>query len=528
MRTVDVPMRLEPGSALRRFLSALRDPKRVQQQLLRTILTRNAGCERGHRFGFCHIDDVRRYQDRVPPCTYEDIRADIERMSCGESGVLTSDPVVAWEETGGSTLGTKLVPYTECGLAQFRAGLQPWLESLPALAPGAFKGRSYWSISPAARRPQRTPAGQPIGMESDAAYFGEPHASRLLGSLAVPVQAGSIQDMVQWRRFTLVHLAACADLSLISVWSPTFLTELLHGLRGEAEIIADMLRGDSRARATMSGLPLPSPDPHRAARLIEVATTSACDWQALWPELALISCWTHARAEPWANELGRCFPQARLQGKGLLATEALVTVPIDVDGDPVLAPESGFFEFVDDQGGVRMVHEVEIDGEYELLLTTASGLYRYAIGDRVRVTGWIESTPRLRFLGRSGVQSDLCGEKLVDAFVASAIEPTGLKFGLLAASASPPGYVLVVDARETTPHMAGVHAATVESGLCRNPQYAYARRLGQLQPVSVRSVDDPIAAWIRRGLHRGQRLGDIKVPSLVTGEDVDLLCETVA
>jgi hypothetical protein len=146
----------------------------------------------------------------------------------------------------------------------------------------------------------------------------------------------------------------------------------------------------------------------------------------------------------------------------------------------------------------------------------------------VRVTGWIESTPRLRFLGRSGVQSDLCGEKLVDAFVASAIEPTGLKFGLLAASASPPGYVLVVDARETTPHMAGVHAATVEAGLCRNPQYAYARRLGQLQPVSVRSVDDPIAAWIRRGLHRGQRLGDIKVPSLVTGEDVDLLCETVA
>ncbi len=522
MTTVDVPLRLE-GGALRRFASALREPQRVQQQVLHTILMRNAGSEWGHRFGFSRIEDVRRYQDRVPTCTYEDIRSAIERMSHGESGVLTSDPIVAWEETGGSTLGAKLLPYTECGLAQFRAGLQPWLESLLALAPAAFDGRSYWSISPAGRAPQRTPSGHPIGMPSDAGYFGEPHASLLLGRLAVPVQAGSIREMAQWRRFTLVHLAACTDLALISVWSPTFLTELLQSLRRESEIIAAIVRGDTHARSTMSGLPLPLPNPLRAARLIEVATTSACDWQALWPDLALISCWTHARAQPWANELRRVFPRARLQGKGLLATEALVTVPIDFDGDPVLAPESGFFEFVDDRGGIRLAHEVEIDSEYELLLTTASGLYRYAIGDRVRVTGWIEATPRLRFIGRSGVQSDLCGEKLVDAFVASVIEATGLKFGMLGASPGSTGYVLVVDAQEATLHMAEVHAATVEAELCRNPQYAYARRLGQLQPVAVRRVCDPIAAWMRRGLRRGQRLGDIKVPSLATGSDVEML-----
>lgn len=525
MPTTTPGARLQPESdvALRRFAAALREPQRVQHQVLRSILLRNAASEWGRRFDLGRIEDARAYRDQVPIGTYDGIRDEIERMARGEANVLTSDPVIAWEETGGSRHGPKLIPYTALGLAHFRAGLQPWLAALEAIVPAAFAGRSYWSISPAARAPRCTPAGDPIGMPSDAAYFGEPHASRLLGQLAVPFEACSLLDIERWRRYTLVHLVACTELSLVSVWSPTFFTELLAALRREADVIADVISGVKNARAMFADLPLPEPDPSRADCLLDVMSAASVDLHALWPDLALISCWTHARAEPWAGELAGAFPRARLQGKGLLATEALVSLPVDVEGDPVLAIGSGFFEFRDARGAVRMAHEVGTGEDYEVVLTTASGLYRYSIGDRVRVTGWVEATPRLRFLGRTGIESDLCGEKLADAFVAGVVAATGLKFALLVAEPQRPGYVLVVDAQEVPPTMGDSIAGRIEDGLCANPQYAYARRLGQLRSVSVRRAREPMAAWLQRGLRRGQCLGNIKLPSLHAGEDVATL-----
>ena len=43
----------------------------------------------------------------------------------------------------------------------------------------------------------------------------------------------------------------------------------------------------------------------------------------------------------------------------------------------------GYFEFWQ-QGQCHAASELSVGGEYEVILTTASGLYRYASGDRVR------------------------------------------------------------------------------------------------------------------------------------------------
>ena len=49
--------------------------------------------------------------------------------------------------------------------------------------------------------------------------------------------------------------------------------------------------------------------------------------------------------------------------------------------------------------------------EYEVVVTTSGGLWRYRLGDRVLVDGFVQKTPSLRFLGRPGNVSDLFGEK---------------------------------------------------------------------------------------------------------------------
>ena len=113
------------------------------------------------------------------------------------------------------------------------------------------------------------------------------------------------------------------------------------------------------------------------------------------------------RPNRWAK-FAQLFPQVEIQPKGLLATEAIVSIPLLDSPAPALAVRSHFFEFaaVDFVGGgivdsrrPRLAHELECGGRYQILVTTAGGLYRYCLGDEVEVVGSSDQCPLLRFLG---------------------------------------------------------------------------------------------------------------------------------
>jgi hypothetical protein len=59
-------------------------------------------------------------------------------------------------------------------------------------------------------------------------------------------------------------------------------------------------------------------------------------------------------------------------------------------------------------------------------------------------------------------------------------------------------------------------AATIEQRLRSNPQYDYARKIGQLDPVACEIVDHLLERYLRLGTRRGRRLADIKPPALIT------------
>ncbi len=176
----------------------------------------------------------------------------------------------------------------------------------------------------------------------------------------------------------------------------------------------------------------------------------------LWPNLKVVSCWASAASKPFAEELAARLPQAVLQPKGLLSTECVVTTG-GAETAPIrparrrrdMLTPYGFFEF---------------DGQ-EVIATTASGLYRYRTGDLV--------DDNLEFIGRKGIVSDLVGEKLTEPFVARCL-------GNVRGYLFPEGRGYVV-ASETA-----VDLDAIEQKLCANPQYAYARRLGQLAPLRVK------------------------------------------
>jgi hypothetical protein len=203
----------------------------------------------------------------------------------------------------------------------------------------------------------------------------------------------------------------------------------------------------------------------------------------------------------------------RVQAKGLLATEAAVTIPWG--GEYPLAVTSHFFEFIDEAGGVRRAHEVEPGKRYEVVVTNGGGLWRYRLGDVVECTGRAGATPTLRFLGRAGNVSDLCGEKLSEAFVADVLRQVWNdrpKFAVLMPRSETAGYTLYIDRVEC--------GDRVETLLAGNPHYSWARKVGQLAAVRIRVLPASAASrYLAWRESRGMRLGDAKIPVLVSDRE---------
>lgn len=437
-----------PASPWDRLATAL--PPAPSGPWLEALLARNAHTTYLLRHGSPR--DRESFRARVPTVSHEDLQPYLDAVRRGERDVLFAGRPVAYERTAGSSGGAKLIPYSLEGLDDFRRALLPWL--LESARRHGVTGRAYLSISPATRKAEVI-GDTPVGL-SDGAYLGAPAAAILAELTAVPFDVARITDVVRWRAVTLRHLAAAADLELVSCWSPTFLLRLLDEL----------------------------PDP-----------------TSLWPRLKLVSCWAAAASQPFAAELAARLPHAHLQPKGLMSTECVVTVP-DADGRLVLTAH-GFFEF---EGAERLMlaHELERGACYSVVATTASGLYRYRTGDLVRCDGYSTAgRPFLDFVGRGELACDLVGEKLTEPFVDECLRVVR-GFRMLVPSARGDGYVLA------TERAAGADVRHVDQRLCLNPQYALARRIGQLKSLRLVEVERLFDRFVDVQLKQGVRLGDIK------------------
>jgi hypothetical protein len=533
----------------RRFRAALAAPAAAQAAILRRYLRGAAETAFGRAHGFARMRGIEDFQAGVPLRGYDDYRDWIDRVAAGEPRVLTRSPVRALELSSGSTAAAKRIPYTAALQRELRRAVAPWVHDLYRRWPRLAQGAAYWSITPLAmaeeaapwarrapwnhRDPRPTPpAGSPatagairIGFEEDSDYLGGVLKWLVDATLAVPGELRWVREVESFRYLTLLFLLRREDLALISVWHPSFLAQLLAALpRHWNSLVDDVRRGGCRppvplaaALAARLAARLP-PRPRRAAAL---AGLDPEERARIWPRLQLISCWGDAHAALHAEGLRCLFPGVEVQRKGLLATEAFVTVPYA--GRTPLAIRSHFFEFLphsataapgDAGGSARLAHQLQPGETYSVVVTTGGGLYRYRLEDRVEVDGFAGRTPSLRFLGKEDHVVDLCGEKLSEGFVAAAFRRAfanaGIvpRFALLAPDPRPaPAYTAYLELTAEPPP--GLCAA-LERELAANPHFHHALRLGQLTLRLYRIEAPAFPLYLRRCAERGQRLGDVK------------------
>ncbi len=511
-------------------------PGKIQENVLRKILGLNQETEFGRNHNFDRIKSISDFRRLVPVGDYGSHKNYITEIMGGKENVLVGEDIQVLMPTSGSTGGVKYIPYTASLQRQFRAGISPWLFSLYLRNPRLFLGTAYWSITPAGSKQEETPSGIQVGYQSDGEYLGKTAQLVLNAVMNAPSEIGQISEMDNVFYATLLFLLRDKDLALISVWSPTFLTVLLDRFtEWGGSIVADIesgtvnlpIKGDQAVAEKLKAKTFP--DPKRASEIRTRTSVSGrkMEWTLLWPKLRVISCWADGSSENYLPGLQSRFPTVSIQPKGLLSTEGIVSFPLCDEPGAVPSIRSHFYEFLEvgTSAVPKLLIELEVDGIYEVVLTTSGGLYRYRTSDLVEVVDIRRGIPRLRFVGRIGNVSDLFGEKLHEEQIIEAMsaitvrQRSRLSFWMVAPDKECSGethYTLFIKPADPdgTDGCREI-ADELERSLLVNPHYKYARELGQLS--SLRAVlveEDYLRRYTEGCVQLGQRLGDVKLTFL--------------
>lgn len=369
---------------------------------------------------------------------------------------LKTPDVIFYETTSGSTGTKKKIPYTKALLKSFENMFLLWAHDLVFHSGlGLKSGKFFMSVSPQ--------IGDTI--KDDRQYLS-PVVNWLLNPfLASNPNEHKARTSEEFLMKISQDLLKARDLEIISIWSPTYFLSVLDFMETH--------------------------------RLVENP-----NWEKIWPELKLISCWTSAQAELSARALQKKFPHVKVQGKGLLLTEAPITIPwSEAGGDLPLVNET-YLEFLDHEGRIHPLHEIKRNHRYIVLTSTPNGFLRYNTLDEVEVTGFYYQTPVLKFLGRTGGHSDLAGEKLSESILRQLFS-----FPLL----------LVPNQEEALPFYEAYTEEfhEIEKGLRENYHYNLARELNQLREVKIIKLQNLRQKYLEFFQSQGMQLGDIKERTLI-------------
>ena len=514
-----------------RWLRATRSVERVQDNVLRNIVTTNQMTRFGADHRFATIRSYADWVDQVPVSTYEDLARYMDTAAAGNG--LTAEAPVLYQVTSGTTGSAKYLPITPSGVKAARAQQNLFAFARHLEPPTTYAGKVFAVASPAIEG--RLLSGVPFGSASGLLYQTMPLLARR--KYVVPYSVFEIDDYdSKYRTLALLAAANTATTAAAAANPSTFLRilDVLNTYRGE--IAAAIASGGERInwldgrqhRVVSAAL---RPDRDLAEQLQAKATLEYPD---IWPHLQMLATWTGGSCGIALSTLASVLPErTSIVEMGYLASEFRGTITVGRDtGVPTLTDH--FFEFARpdewDAGERRCLrlHELTVGERYYVIVTTANGLYRYFINDIVQVDGMFNNSPTLRFVQKGRGVTSITGEKLCEYQVIQAMRAfeervaTPVRFYQFLADEETACYRMYVEA-DLDPRDAGAHGRAIDALLgSLNIEYAQKRRSGRLlAPRFALLAGGTAEAHKRCCLSRGQREGQFKTVALMNlGEAV--------
>lgn len=486
----------------RPFLRQTRQPAEAQQRLLRTVLKQNKATRFGREHHFAEIRTPEDYAARVPIQSYEDLRPYIERQEEQKTPELLAAQPVMYARTSGTTGKPKYIPILAETISRYKQSQQIFSCCHDSAIPGIFSGKTLAFVSPAIEG--RLPTGTPYGSMSGLIYQS---MSRLLRkNYIVPPAVFECAD--HELKYLLIATFALAEgaITYIAGANPSTFLKIAEVINKLANLIIPAIEsGELPGRekldpATYRGLQAAfRKNPRRAHELKALFTAHPeITFGLLWPGLKAVSCWREGSCRVLLPALQRQLPAGiPILELGYLSSECRGSMPVDsLRHMEVPTIHENYFEFVernDWEAGnprIRSLTQLELGQAYYVIITTQTGLYRYFMNDVVKVDGFYQATPTIKFLEKGAGATNITGEKLYENQVSEAVE-AALKdeawrpaFFMMVADPEQQTYFFYLEASGA--NLTGfVEKLDVEISR-RNLEYKSKRESGRLPPIEYR------------------------------------------
>ncbi|KAL5797636.1 hypothetical protein ACOSQ2_002456 [Xanthoceras sorbifolium] len=419
----------------------------VQRETLRRILEMNCEVEylkkwlgedrrsKIQEMDACALESL--YKSLVPLASHADLEPYIQRIADGDTGapILTHQPITTLSLSSGTTEGRqKYVPFT-------RHSAQTTLQIFRLTA--AYRSRVY-PIREGGRilefiyssKQFKTKGGLTAGTATTHYYASEEFKIKQEKTKSFTCSPEEVICGGDYKQSTYCHLLLGLYFSdQVEFITSTFAYSIVQAFTAFEELWRDICQDIKQGRLS-SRITIPkmrqavlemiiSPNPHLASQIeVNCKKLESLDWfgliPKLWPNAKYVYSIMTGSMQPYLKKLRHYAGDLPLVSADYGSTESWIGANLD----PCLPPEKvtfavvptfSYFEFIpiyrrkqdcspviDDfiEDEPVPLSQVKLGQEYEIVLTTFTGLYRYRLGDVVEVAGFHKGTPKLNFLCR--------------------------------------------------------------------------------------------------------------------------------
>jgi len=374
----------------------LKYPHEVQEEIFKKNISTARLTEFGKSFDFSSIQTYEQYRERVPIHTYEQTFPYIERLMRGEQNILWPTEIKWFSKSSGTTNArSKFIPVSQEALddCHFKGGkdlLSIYVNNYPDTM--LFDGK-----------------GIAVGGTAQTNEF-DPSASSFYGDVSAVI----MQNLPPWAQF---------------IRTPSLETALMSNWEDKIERMA---RETSAENVTyLAGVPT-----WTVLLLQRVAEIMGKEnVLEVWPNLEVFFHGAVAFT-PYRTLFKSLIPSERMRyWETYNASEGFFGIQDQRDSEEMLLMlDYGiFYEFlpVDELDNKNpkaiRLHEVELNKNYVMIISTNAGLWRYNLGDTVKFTSL--SPYRIKISGRTKHFINAFGEEVIvenaEQAITTACEKTG-------------------------------------------------------------------------------------------------------
>ncbi|GAA0157015.1 hypothetical protein LIER_14373 [Lithospermum erythrorhizon] len=434
-------------------------PDELQERVLAEILSRNSHVEYLQRNGLKGQTDRETFKKTMPVITYEDIQEDINRIANGDkSSMICSLPISEFLTSSGTSGGErKLMPTIEEELGRRSLLYSLLMPVMSQYVPNLEKGKGMYFLF--IKSESKTPGGllaRPVLTSYyKSSHFKErpydpytnytsPNETILCLDSYQSMYSQMLCGLFQNQEVLRVGAVFASGFIRAIRFLEKHWTLLCHDIRTGS---VNQLISDISVRESVMKILKPDPG---LADFIEFECSKE-SWQGiikrLWPNTKYIDVIVTGSMSQYIPTLDYYSNGLPLVCTMYASSECYFGVNLNPLCKPsevsyTLIPTMAYFEFLPvernnevnesismskslngkEQQELVDLADVKLGEEYELVVTTYAGLYRYRVGDILRVAGFKNNAPQFKFICRKNVVLSIDSDKTDEVELQNAVK----------------------------------------------------------------------------------------------------------